>query len=61
MLIPTQSSIVCIGIPIHDDGIFEGSQQFSVMFTISLADPRLRLGATQEANVTIIDNDSKDV
>ena len=61
VLIPTQSSMVCISIPVHDDGIFEGPQQFSVTLNISLADPRLRLGATTEANVTIVDNDSKAV
>lgn len=49
--------IVCVDIPITDDNITEGIENFII--AVSSGDPSVNIGSNPSALVTITDNDSK--
>ena len=54
----TNSSTVCIDVPIVGDTLYEGNEQFLVTFG-NLPNAEANIGPIEQACVTIVDDDGK--
>ena len=53
------ASRVCVNLDIIDDTVHEDTQHFDVLLDVPVQHPNLKFGRTRNAEVTILDNDSK--